>query len=413
MIDAAARAEQHAGRQTLGIAVSGSTAERLGTDSPALAGQTLTLDALVARANTGTVAVDRDTTLFLDEAGMVDHARLDALTDLVERTGAKLIAVGDGKQLPSIGPGGMFDRLATHMPTAELADIRRTQDPEERRAWAALRAGDPERAMAHYFNRAQLHFADTRDEAGEGAAQRWMTLAEQHGISRVALIADASNKEIDRLNARAQHLRAERGELGQREVPLADAHYGLREGDVVAFTTQHRARDQPRVENGTRGQVTRITEHGALTVALDGSGRTVRLAGEDIDTLRLGYAQHVYRQQGATVDRAVAVTGGWQTSKETAYVEASRARHGTDWFLAREDLGIEGQDADRVMQLAHRMRTSRAQKPSLAYEPYDPAFGPGYDLGPLRLPRTPAAILIRRSQNHDRPAADRGADRGR
>jgi conjugative relaxase-like TrwC/TraI family protein len=413
VIDAAAHAEQHAGRQTIGIAVSGSTAERLGADSPALAGHTLTVDALVARANTGTVRVGRDTTVFLDEAGMVDHARLDALTELVERTGAKLIAVGDGKQLPSIGPGGMFDRLATHMPTAELADIRRTQDPEERRAWAALRAGDPERAMAHYFNRAQLHFADTRDEAGEGAVRRWMTLAEQHGITQVALIADASNKEIDRLNARAQHLRAERGELGQREIPLGDTYYGLREGDLVAFTTQHRPRGQPRVENGTRGQVTHITEHGALTVALDGSGRSVRLAGEDIDALRLGYAQHVYRQQGATVERSVVVTGGWQTSKETAYVEATRARHGTDWFLAREELGIEGQDAQRVMQLADRMRTSRAQTPSLAYKPYDPAFGPGYDLGPLRLLRTPAAILIRRSHNQDRPTADRDVDRGR
>jgi ATP-dependent exoDNAse (exonuclease V) alpha subunit len=41
---------------------------------------------------------------------MVDHKRLDALTGLVEHSGAKLIAVGDGKQLPSIGPGGMFDR---------------------------------------------------------------------------------------------------------------------------------------------------------------------------------------------------------------------------------------------------------------------------------------------------------------
>jgi hypothetical protein len=37
VIDAAARAEQHAGRTALGIAVSGSTAERLGADSPALA----------------------------------------------------------------------------------------------------------------------------------------------------------------------------------------------------------------------------------------------------------------------------------------------------------------------------------------------------------------------------------------
>ncbi len=50
VIDAAARAEQHAGRHTIGIAVSGSTAERLGADSPALTGRTLTLDSLVARA---------------------------------------------------------------------------------------------------------------------------------------------------------------------------------------------------------------------------------------------------------------------------------------------------------------------------------------------------------------------------
>jgi conjugative relaxase-like TrwC/TraI family protein len=56
VIDAAARAEQATGHQTLGIAVSGSTAQRLGQDSPALAGQTLTLDALVARVEHGRLA---------------------------------------------------------------------------------------------------------------------------------------------------------------------------------------------------------------------------------------------------------------------------------------------------------------------------------------------------------------------
>ncbi|HEY1690186.1 MAG TPA: MobF family relaxase [Solirubrobacteraceae bacterium] len=317
VIDAAARAERHAGRQTIGVAVSGSTAERLGADSPALGGRTSTIDALVARTNAGSVRVGPDTTVFVDEAGMLDHKCMDAVTELVERSGAKLIAVGDGKQLPSIGPGGMFDRLAAHVPMAELADIRRTQDAEERRAWAALRAGEPERAMAHYFNRAQLHFADTRDEAGEAAVRHWMTLANKHGIREVALIADASNNEIDRLNARAQHLRAQRGELGDREVALEHTHYGLHEGDIVAFTTQHRPPGQPRVENGTRGEVSRVDEHGRLTVVLDGSGRHVRLTGKDIDSLRLAYAQHVYRQQGATVERSVVVSGGWQTSKET------------------------------------------------------------------------------------------------
>jgi hypothetical protein len=394
VIDAAARAEQAAGRETIGVAVSGSTAERLGADSPALAGQTLTLDSLVARANTGAIHVGRDTTVILDEAGMVDHKRLDALTELVERSGAKLIAVGDGKQLPSIGPGGMFERLTGDAPTAELADIHRTKDPADQRAWQALRAGEPERAMAHYVSRGQLHLSDTRDQAAEQAVQTWGALTEGRDIRQVALIADAANTEIDRLNARAQHLRAERGELGDHEIALPGVHYGLREGDLVAFTAQHRPRGKPRVENGTRGQVSAIHERG-VTVTIDGSQRRVQLAGEDLDSLRLAYAQHVYRQQGATVERSVVLTGGWQTSKETAYVEATRARQRTDWFIARDDLGAEGQDAQRVMRLAGAMRASRAQTPSLAYpELPDRDYGTNFHrpLAPSRTSRIPGIV---------------------
>ena len=120
----------------------------------------------------------------------------------------------------------------------------------------------------------------------------------------------------------------------------------------------------PRVENGVRGDAMYV-EGGALTVRLDGSGREVFVGPDDADALRLGYASHVYRQQGATVVRAVIVTGGWQTSREGAYVEASRAREGCEWHVAREEL--EGSDdAERVDQLAARMRISAAQAPSIA-----------------------------------------------
>jgi conjugative relaxase-like TrwC/TraI family protein len=410
VIDAAARAEQHAGRATIGVAVSGSTAERLGADSPALAGQTLTLDSLVARAEAGTVHVGRDTTVILDEAGMVDHKRLDALTELVERYGSKLIAVGDGDQLPSIGPGGMFDRLTDHAPAAELADIHRTKNPADQRAWQALRAGEPERAMARYASRGQLHLSDTRDQAAEHAVQTWAKLTEGRDIREVALIADAANTEIDRLNARAQHLRAQRGELGHHEIPLPGVHYGLRKGDLIAFTAQHRPRGQPRVENGTRGQVTNIHERG-VTLTLDGSQRKVQLAGEDLDSLRLAYAQHVYRQQGATVERSVVLTGGWQTSRETAYVEATRARHGTDWFIARDDLGAEGQDSQRITRLAQQMCNSRAQTPSLAYpERPDSGWAPGRNPLRLRSILSPTRWLTR-TPHRDTP--DRSVGRGR
>ena len=367
VIDAAARAEQHVGNRTLGIAVSGSTAQRLGQDSPALAGRTLTLDALVSRVERGQLAVDQHTTIYFDEAGMADTDRLSRLTEVVEQTGSKLVAIGDAAQLPSIGAGGMFDRLSDIAPSAELSNIRRTLDRDEQRAWADLRAGRSDRAMAHYHARGQLHMADTRDEAVEQAAQNWATLTETHDPSEVALISDASNQEIGRLNARAQHFRAERGELGDLEVPVPGVHYGIRQGDRIALIDQHREPGVERIENGSRGEVLDITPAGEVLIEFDVTGRRRTITGDDLARVRLGYAQHIHRAQGATVTRTSVVTGGWQTSKEPAYVEASRARQGTDWFVSREDLGVEGHDTDRIQRLAENMRRSHAQTPSLAH----------------------------------------------
>ena len=234
--------------------------------------------------------------------------------------------------------------------------------------------------MAHYASRGQLHLSDTRDQAAEQAVQTWATLTEGRDIREVALIADAANTEIDRLNARAQHLRARARRTRTPRDPAT--RRPLRPTRRRPHRLHHAAPPpgQPRVENGTRGQVSAIHERG-VTVTIDGSQRRVQLAGEDLDSLRLAYAQHVYRQQGATVERSVVLTGGWQTSKETAYVEATRARHGTDWFIARDDLGNEGQDAGRshaspnrcatAARRPHRSRT-RSARSRLGTEPQTP-----------------------------------------
>ncbi len=102
----------------------------------------------------------------------------------------------------------MFDRLAAIAPSVELSDVRRTLDRREQRAWADLRAGRSDRAMAHYLSRGQLHMSNTRDQALEHAVENWARLTTEYPIKEVALISDASNVEIDRLNARAQHHRA-------------------------------------------------------------------------------------------------------------------------------------------------------------------------------------------------------------
>jgi conjugative relaxase-like TrwC/TraI family protein len=395
VIDAAARAEQLAGHQTLGVAVSWSTAERLGRDSPALSQQVFSVDAFISRVEHGQLNVDADTTIYFDEAGMADTNRLDRLTEMVERTGAKLVAVGDAAQLPSIGAGGMFDRLTEIAPSAELSDIRRTLDPQEQRAWADLRAGRSDRAMAHYHARGQLHMADTRDQAVEHAVQAWAKLTENHPIGEVALISDASNQEIHRLNARAQHYRAQRGELGELEVEVPGVHYGIRQGDRIAMIEQHHEPGVERIENGSRGEVLDITPAGEALIEFDITGRQRTLAGNDLGRVRLGYAHHIHRAQGATVTHTLVVTGGWQTSKEPAYVEASRARQGTDWFVSRQDLGTEGHDTDRIQRLAENMQRSHAQTPSLAHrELADRDYGTHFhrSIAPSRTSRIPGIV---------------------
>ena len=410
VIDAAARAEQHTGNQTFGIAVSGSTAQRLGQDSPALAGQTLTLDALVSRVERGQLHIDERTTIYFDEAGMADTDRLDRLTEAVEHTGSKLVTIGDAAQLPSIGAGGMFERLANIAPSAELSNIRRTLDPDEQRAWADLRAGRSDRAMAHYHARGQLHMSDTRDDAVEQAAQSWATLTETHDPSEVALISDASNQEINRLNARAQHFRAQRGELGELEVPVPGVHYGIRQGDRVALIDQHHEPGVERIENGSRGEILNISQAGEVLIEFDVTGRQRTLSGDDLARVRLGYAQHIHRAQGATVTRTLVVTGGWQTSKEPAYVEASRARQGTDWYLSCQDLGVEGHDTDRIQRLAQNMSRSHAQTPSLAHpELPDRDYGTNFhsSIAPSRAGRIPGIVRTTINRLVNPPAPER------
>ena len=176
---------------------------------------------------------------------------------------------------------------------------------------------------------------------------------------------------------------------------MPDVHYGIRQGDRVAMIEQHHEPGAERIENGSQGEVLQVTPAGEALIEFDITGRQRTLAGNDLGRVRLGYAHHIHRAQGATVTHTLVVTGGWQTSKEPAYVEASRARQGTDWFVSRQDLGVEGHDTDRIQRLAENMRRSHAQTPSLAHpELADRDWGTNFhrQLAPSRTSRIPGIV---------------------
>jgi len=408
VIDAAAQAEREAGREVYGVAVAGRTAQRLGEASPALDGRTRTIDSFVTALDAGRLHVDQHTTVYVDEAGMGDTARLAPLVAAVDERGGRLVAIGDHRQLPAIGPGGMFEHAAQRVPTAQLAEVRRTHDPATREAWRELRDGDPAAAMAHFHARGDLRFADTREQAVEHAARRYDELAREHGHQHVALMSDASNVEIDTLNLRVQALRHERGELSPEWVEHPDGHR-LHGHDRVVWTKPMRLGDGgPRVENGQRGTITTSDpERGTLDVQLD-AGRTVQLDGEQVGSLRLAYAGHITREQGATVREGVALTGGWQTSREGVYVQASRATDRIEFHVSREDLDSPDDEA-RVRQLAARVERSDAQTPSISQPLDDPYRDAGEQRGTERVERFGPT---RPPERLPAPAIERGPEIG-
>jgi ATP-dependent exoDNAse (exonuclease V) alpha subunit len=180
-------------------------------------------------------------------------------------------------------------------------------------------------------------------------------------------LTDSSNDELDRLNARAQQRRAAAGELGQRRARLPERPYDLAAGDEVILTGQLRPPGEERLENGTRGTAQRVGDRNDLVVMRtdEPQPREVEFSTREFRDIRLAYAQHVHKAQGLTADRALVLTGGWQSDRERAYVALSRARARTDVYVSREDLGEDGTDADLIGRLADRMSVSHTQQASV------------------------------------------------
>jgi ATP-dependent exoDNAse (exonuclease V) alpha subunit len=94
--------------------------------------------------------------LVIDEAGMVPTRALAEIVEHVEKVGAKLVLVGDDRQLPEIGAGGTFGALARRLPAVELRENRRQVPVWEREALAMLRDGDADGAVRRYAERGRI-----------------------------------------------------------------------------------------------------------------------------------------------------------------------------------------------------------------------------------------------------------------
>lgn len=198
-LDVARDAWQASGHRVVGVALAARAAAQLGLGAGI---PSHTADRLLVALASGKQRLDDRTVLVVDEAGMLGTRRLAVLIAEAHAARAKVVLVGDPKQLPEIDAGGLFAGLATRLGYVELKRNRRQRDIQERAAVHELRHGQVDRAMARLDRNGNVSTADNADLLRDAMVGDWY--AARSADEDVTLVAGHRAAVAD-LNERARN----------------------------------------------------------------------------------------------------------------------------------------------------------------------------------------------------------------
>ena len=375
-----------------------------------------TCDRLLGDLDRGHEALSDRTVLVVDEAGMLGSRKLARLLEHADQAQAKVVLVGDDRQLAPIDAGGGFRALRLRLGASELVENRRQHQAWEREALELVRSGLVEEAVAAYQAHDRVVAADSKPAATLALLQDWWTAwrqAERDPTQEVVMLA-ARRAEVDRLNTACQELLAAQGRLGRQRLQVEDRQLAI--GDKVVCG--HNAIAELGIANGSRGTIIALDPQArTVTMRLDGNhGREVILPGSYLEgrgrgernrRVDLAYATTGHRAQGLTRGRALVRLTGTE-DVNWLYVQLSRARHETRLYavVGPEPRGVgeldlpDQEHPDGYLQLAQALSRAGRGWPSIPPAARTcsgcprPSCGPsatGSAASSIRLPATAAA----------------------
>ena len=335
-----------AGYRVRGAALAGKAADEL----QASAGiESRTLHALEYSWRNGRDPLTGRDVLVIDEAGMVGSRQMGRVFDAARAVGAKVVLVGDARQLQPIEAGAAFRAIAERVGVVEIETIRRQRQAWARAASQAFAAGEIAAGVAAYAEREHVHLLESR-EAAKAAIARDSLAAGHVGAS--TLILAHTNQDVLDLNVMVRAERQRSGELAAEA--LFETARGARlfaAGDRVVFLRNDRTLG---VKNGTLAMVERA-EPGRLVARLD-SGERVGIDQAVYGHVDHGYAVTLHKAQGATVDRVFVLASGGM-DRHLAYVGMTRHRDEAALYAGRDDFPDEGAMVRRLSRERPKVST--------------------------------------------------------
>jgi len=365
LLHAARLAWELEGYTVHGAALSGKAAEGLQQGAGI---KSETLKRTLWEMENGRLVLNSKSVVVVDEAGMVGTRMMRELVEQTERSSARLVLVGDAKQLQPIEAGGPFAEMQKRLGAATLTDIRRQREEWARSAVKDFAAGDAEKGLEAFAKRGLLTVEADRRKAMGSLITAW----KEQGIERPQdqMILTGTRKEAAILNRMAQEERQKAGRLTGDGIAIPGTNERLYEGDRLLFTKKSRLHG---VQNGSLGNVIEAdAPKGTLTVRLDNDDR-VHFSLNDYCDVRPGYAMTTHKGQGATTEWGFILAGGAIQDREISYVQASRSRAETRIFIDTDEAG------ENLTRLVKQMTTSRQK--AMAHSivpPQSPPNEPGH-----------------------------------
>jgi Ti-type conjugative transfer relaxase TraA len=362
-------AYEEAGYQVIGLAPTNAVAHDMGRDGFHKAA---TVHSEVFALGNQMSHWDRWTVVIVDEAAMLDTKMMAAVVTSAYDAGAKLILVGDDRQLSSIERGGMFGALKDQYGAAALTEITRQYKQDDRRAAAMMAEGNFSDAVAIYEKKGGILWSRIQEEARDRLVERW-TAATEEAPEKSRFVFAYTNADVDLLNRDIREVQRRRGALGHDRVFETD--HGARAfaaGDRLQFTATDKKRG---IANGAAGQVVAI-EGNAITVRLDGkAAKAITFDGGEFKGFRHGYAGTVYKGQGRTLDQTFLYhSEHWRSA--ASYVALTRHREKTEIFVAKNTAADAKQLARQMARVDDRRAASKFFPLPKCWEPKPTAAAP-------------------------------------
>src|SRR6201986_5016723 len=170
MLGVSREAWEAAGYQVRGVALSGIAAENLESGS-GIASRTIA--SMGHGLGQGRDLLTTRDVLVIDEAGMVGTRQLERVLSHAAEAGAKVVLVGDPRQLQAIEAGAAFRSIYECHGGAEIGEVRRQREDWQRDATRYLATGRTGHALAAYRTHGMVHEAQTREQARGDLIERW------------------------------------------------------------------------------------------------------------------------------------------------------------------------------------------------------------------------------------------------